>query len=93
MSALELEVAAALVTVFMLAVTVLSARSYARTGSRKVLIVTAAFAVFFIKGAILSYGLMQEEVDWEGLMLLALVMDAIIAILLFVAIIARPGTE
>ena len=90
---MELEIAAALVTVFMLAVTVLSAMSYSRTGSRKVLIVTAAFGAFFVKGAILSYGLMQEEVDWEGLMLLALLLDAIVAILLFVAIIARKGHE
>jgi hypothetical protein len=89
---LELEIAAALVTVFMLAVTALSARSYTRTGSRKVLIVTAAFAVFFVKGAFLSYGLMQEDVNWEWLMLVALLMDAAIAILLFIAIIARPGT-
>lgn len=86
---MELEIAAALVTVFMLAVTVLSAMSYSRSGSRKVLIVTAAFAVFFVKGAMLSYGLMQEEVDWEWLMLLALVLDAAIAVLLFIAIIAR----
>ena len=90
---MELEIAAALVTVFMLAVAALSARSYARTRSRKVLIVTAAFAVFFVKGAFLSYGLMQEEVDWEGLMLLALVLDAVVAILLFVAIIAKRGGE
>jgi hypothetical protein len=86
---LELEIAAALVTVFMLAVTVLSALSYSRSGSKKVLIVTAAFAVFFVKGALLSYGLMQEDVDWEWLMLLALVLDAVVAILLFVAIIAK----
>ncbi len=90
---MELEIAAALVTVFMLAVTILSARSYARTGSRKVLIVTCAFAVFFVKGALLSYGLMQEEVDWEGLILWALVLDAGVAILLFVAIIAKRGVE
>ena len=86
---MELEIAAALVTVFMLAVSILSARSYTRSGSRKVLIVTAAFAVFFIKGAMLSYGLMQEDIGWEQLMLLTLVMDALVAILLFVAIIAR----
>ena len=45
--------------------------------------------MFFVKGAILSYGLMQEEVEWEQLMLLALVMDALVAILLFMAIIAK----
>ena len=90
---MELEIAAALVTVFMLAVTILSARSYTRSGSRKVLIVTVAFTVFFVKGAILSYGLMLEDVDWEQLMLLALVMDALVAILLFVAVIARKGDK
>ena len=90
---MELEIAAAVVTVFMLAVTILSARSYTRTKSKKVLIVTAAFGVFFVKGAILSYGLMQEEVDWEGLMLLTLLMDALVAVLLFIAIIARKTGE
>ena len=86
---MELEVAAALVTVFMLAVTVLSGRSYMRSRSRKVLIVTVAFALFFMKGALLSYGLMQEEVAWEDLLLMALLMDSIVAILLFMAIFAR----
>jgi len=90
---LELEMAAALVTVFMLAVTVLSARSYARTRSRKVLIVTVAFAVFLLKAAVLSYGLMQEEVDWEDLMLVALVLDALVAVLLFAAIVSRKGGD
>ncbi len=88
---MELEVTAALVTVFMLAVTVLSASSYRRSGSRKVLIVTIAFALFTLKGALISYGLMQEEVAWEELLLVALVMDALVAILLFVAVIARKG--
>ena len=88
---MELEIAAALLTVFMLAVTILSASSYRRTGSRKVLIVTAAFAVFFVKGLVLSIGLLEEEVRWEELMLMALVLDAIVAILLFVAVIARKG--
>jgi uncharacterized protein involved in response to NO len=90
---MELEVAAGLVTVFMLAVTVLSGRSYMRNRSRKALLVTVAFAVFFVKGAILSYGLMQEDVAWEDLFLLALLMDAVVAILLFVAVIARKGGE
>ena len=86
---MELEIAVGLVTVFTLAITVLSARSYMRSGSRKVLIVTCAFALFFIKGVLLSYGLLQDEVDWEALMLVGLVMDALVAIVLFVAIVAR----
>ena len=88
---MELEAAAAFVTICMLAVTILSARSYSRSGSRKVLIVTIAFALFTLKGALISYGLMQEEVAWEELLLLALVMDALVAILLFMAVIARKG--
>ena len=90
---MELEVAAALVTVFMLAVTILSARSYKRSGSRKVLFVTIAFGIFALKGALISYGLMQEEVAWEELLLLAVMMDALVAIVLFVAVIARKGGE
>ena len=88
---MELEITAALITMFMLAVTVLSARSYMRSGSTKVLIVTFAFAVFLVKGVIISYGLMQEEVAWEDLLLWALMMDAVVAILLFAAVIARKG--
>jgi hypothetical protein len=90
---MELEVTAALVTIFMLTVTILSARAYRRSGSRKVLIVTIAFGLFTLKGVLISYGLMQEEVAWEELLLMALVMDALVAILLFVAVIARKGGE
>jgi heme/copper-type cytochrome/quinol oxidase subunit 3 len=86
---LELEIAAGLVTVFTLAITMLSARSYTRSGSRKVLIVTCAFGLLFLKGVILSYGLLQEEVAWESLLLMALVLDAVVAIVLFVAIVVR----
>ncbi len=86
---MELEIAVGLVTVFTLAITVLSARSYMRSRSRKVLIVTCAFGLFFLKGVLLSYGLLQDDVDWEALMLVGLVMDALVAIVLFVAIVAR----
>jgi hypothetical protein len=86
---LELEIAAALVTVFTLAVTVISARSYLRTQSVKVLIVTTAFAMFFVKGVVISLALLREEVDWEALTLASLILDAIVAILLFIALVAR----
>ena len=88
---MELEVAAALVTVFILAVTILTARSYTKTKSRKVLIVTCAFALFFVKAVLMSYGLMQEDVAWEDLVLTALVLDALVALLLFAAIVTTKG--
>jgi len=87
---MELEIAVALVTVFMLAVTIISALSYSRTGSRKVLIVTCAFAVFFLKGVILSAGLLTQEAPaWERLTLASVMMDAVVALLLFAAMIVR----
>lgn len=88
---MELEIAAALVTVFTFAVTVISARSYLRTQSVKVLIVTTAFAMFFVKGVVVSLALMREEVDWEALTLASLILDTIVAVLLFVALVARKG--
>ena len=86
---MELEIAVALVTVFALAVTVISAGSYRRSGSRKVLIITAAFAVFFLKGVVLSAGLMRPDVPWELLILVSIALDAVVAIMLFVAVIAK----
>jgi hypothetical protein len=88
---MELEIAVGLVTVFTLAITVLSARSYMRSGSRKVLIVTCAFGLLFLKGLFMSYGLLKEDVDWEGLLLVSLIMDAVVAVVLFVAIVARKN--
>lgn len=88
---MQLEIAAALVTVFTLAVTVISARSYIRTQSVKVLIVTTAFAMFFVKGVVVSLVLMREDVDWEALMMASLILDTIVAVLLFVALVARKG--
>lgn len=76
---------------FILAVTILTARSYARTGSRKVLMVTMAFALFLVKAVIISYGLMQEDVAWEDLVLTSLVLDALVAFLLFAAIVTTKG--
>ena len=76
---------------FILAVTFLTARSYGRTRSRKVLIVTIAFALFLVKAVIISYGLMQEDVEWEDLVLASLVLDALVALLLFAAIVTTKG--
>ena len=86
-----LEAVVALVTVFSLAVMAISAVSYRRSGSRKVLLVSVAFAIIFVKGLILSVGLLQEDVEWESLLLASTVMDAATVTLLFVALVLKRG--
>jgi hypothetical protein len=77
------------ITVFSLAITVISAFAYRKTGSRKVLLVTIAFAMFFIKGVFYSIALMQANVDWDLVIISSLVLDFMILILLFIAIVVR----
>ncbi len=84
-----LELIVAWITIFALAITIISAFSYRRSKSRKVLFVTCAFGLFFIKGLILSVGLLKAQVDWKSLTVYSLVLDTIILIILFTAIIMR----
>jgi len=84
-----LEMIIGLITVFSLAITTISALAHRRTGSRKILVVTAAFALFFIKGLILSIGVLQGNTDWELMILYSTLLDFIVMALLFAAIIVR----
>jgi hypothetical protein len=83
------EIVVALVTVLALAITVISARSYRRSGNRKVLLVTITFALFFLKGLVLSYGVLVGELDFSTLLLYSSVLDLFILMFLFVSIIIR----
>jgi hypothetical protein len=83
------EIVIALVTIFALAITVISAFSYRRSGNRKLLIVTMGFGLFFVKGVILSIGILQEKVDWEMLILYSSILDLFVIVLFFAAIILR----
>jgi hypothetical protein len=83
------EIVIALVTIFALAITVISSYSYRRSGNRKILIVTLGFGLFFIKGVILSIGILQDKVDWEMLILYSSILDLIVIVLFFAAIILR----
>ena len=82
------EIIVAWITVFALAIMVISALSYRRSRSRKVLLVTCAFGLFFIKGLILSFGLLAQ-VDWMSLTIYSIMLDTIILLILFSAIIVR----
>ncbi len=83
------ETVVALVTVLALAITIISARSYRKSCNRKVLLVTVTFAFFFIKGLVLSYGVLVGNVGYEDMLLYSSVLDLIILILLFSSIIIR----
>jgi hypothetical protein len=83
------EIVIALVTLFALTITIISALSYRKSHNRKVLIVTACFAMFFVKGVVMSVGILMEDVDWGALFLISAILDLVILVLLFLAIIAR----
>jgi hypothetical protein len=83
------EIIIALVTVLALAITIISARSYKRSGNRKVLLVTVTFALFFVKGLVLSYGVLTGDMDFSTLLLYSSVLDLFILASLFASIIIR----
>jgi hypothetical protein len=83
------EIVIALVTVFALTITIISALSYRKSHNRKVLIVTVCFALFFVKGIVLSLGIFMEDAEWGTLLLLSTIFDLVILVLLFMAIISR----
>lgn len=83
------EIVIALVTVFALAIMVISAFSYKKTGNQKILLVTAGFGLFFVKGVILSVGILQEDMDWEMLIMYSSILDLLVILLFFAAIIVR----
>jgi hypothetical protein len=83
------EILIALITVFALAITIVSAFSYRKTGNKKVLIVTIAFAVFFVKGTLLTWTILQGDADLQMLLMYTALLDFIILALLFVSIILR----
>jgi hypothetical protein len=85
------EIITALITVFALAIAIISGFSYRRSRNPKVLIVTAAFAIFFVKGILLTIGIFQSSPDFEMLLLYSAVFDFVIIALLFASIIKRRG--
>jgi len=57
----------AVITVFSLALAAVGLYSYSRTRNTKLVVVSAAFVLFFIKGAILSYSLYSGTLDSDTL--------------------------
>lgn len=78
------------ITVFAFAMLVISLRAFRRSKHRKILFVSGAFGIFFIKGIILTLGLFYEDkISSSSLWLLASLFDLGVLILLFVATLKR----
>jgi hypothetical protein len=84
--------ATASLTVLALALTIVAARAYLATRSRKVLLLSLGFGLFLVKGVVLSVGLFTT-VDWENRFLLpSLLMDLVALALFYGAVLKRSGT-
>jgi len=79
----------ACITALSLGMFVLCLVSYRRSQNKKILLITAAFFVFFIKGAVLSYGLFISLFE-QGIACIYLgIFDIVILVLLFLSTLKR----
>lgn len=78
--------AAAAVTVVALALALVAARSWWHTRSEKVLLLTAGFTLFFLKGVIISVVLFREVAWEEKVFLPTLLIDLGILAVFYVAV-------
>jgi len=83
-------IATASLTVFALALTLIALRAWRFSGSRKVLLLAAGFALFFAKGLVLSLGLFVVP-DWEELLLPSVLFDLSILTVFYLAALKRGG--
>lgn len=84
--------ATAALTVLALALTLVAARAWWHTRSRKVLLLALGFGLFFAKGVVLSIGLFTT-VEWEDRFLLpSLLMDLVALSLFYGSVLKRSGT-
>jgi hypothetical protein len=79
----------AFVTIFSIGLFVVSILSYKKYKNFKLLFVSSAFFVFFIKGLLQSINLFYEEIAIVSSNIYAILFDLIIIILLFVATLKR----
>lgn len=74
-------------TVVALGLTLISARAYRHSRSRKVLMLTLGFLLFLVKGAMLSAGLFLVA-PWEQLLLPSIVLDLAILGVFYLAVLS-----
>ena len=77
------------ITVFALALFIISAISYHRIGNKRVLMLSLAFMMFFLKGLLASIEMLTSKAMFESYIFI----DLIILMLLAFAILLRRGSE
>ena len=83
-----LNVFAAWILIFSVALTVVAAVAYSRIRNQRVLMVTLAFALFAVKGMVLTLSLFFEDVS-DMYLVVAVVMDTIIIVLLALTVLKK----
>ncbi len=83
-----LNVFAAWILIFSVALTVVAAIAYSRIRNQRVLMVTLAFALFAVKGMVLTLSLFIEDVS-DMYLAVAVVMDTIIIVLLALTVLKK----
>jgi hypothetical protein len=83
-----LNVLAAWMTIFSIALTVIAGVAYSRVRNTRVLLVTVAFALFAVQGVALTLSLMYEE--WSDMYLPASVLlDTVIIVLMAMTVLKK----
>ena len=83
-----LNVLAAWITIFSIALTVVAAVAYRRVRNTRVLLVAVAFALFAVQGVVLTLSLVYE--DWSDAYLpVSVALDTVIIVLLAMTVLKR----
>jgi uncharacterized membrane protein YoaK (UPF0700 family) len=83
-----LNVLAAWITVFSLVVTVVAAVAYRRVRNQRVLLVAVAFALFTVKGVLLTLSLGMESFN-DNYLTASVVLDTVVIVLLATTVLKR----
>lgn len=77
------------ITIFALILFIVAILTYKRTKHPRLGIICAAFALFFIKGILLTWGLVNEELHEPYILNINIVLDSFILLFLAVSILKK----
>jgi len=83
-----LNVLAAWILIFSIALTVIAAVAYSRTKNKRVLMVLLAFALFAVKGVLLTAALFDEWVS-DSYLWMSVVVDTVIIVFLAMTVLSK----
>jgi hypothetical protein len=83
-----MNVLAAWILIFSIALTVIAAVAYTRVRNKRVLMVVLAFALFAIKGVVLTFSLFMEDVE-DLYLAVSVLLDTVIIVLLAMTVLKK----